>query len=56
MAEPVRNERKSMMNLDYGDQRISKFNELNSNMTISNQSADEYDKKIRDLGGNVTNG
>ena len=45
-----------MMSLDYGDQRLKKVNELNANMTIANQSADEYDKKIRDLGGNVTNG
>lgn len=56
MAEPIKNQTKSMMSLDYGDQRLTKVHELNANMTISNQSADEYDRKIRDLGGNVTNG
>lgn len=44
---------RSMMSSSFGDEKMNKSKELNSNMSISNNTPDEYTRKIQSLGGNA---
>lgn len=46
------NAMRNMMKTSYGDEKMDKSSELNDSMTIKNTSADEYTKKIHNIGGN----
>ena len=48
----LKNETRSMMKGTYDDHRLDKSNELNSRMSIKEQAPDEYEQKIKNLGGN----
>ena len=50
MAEE--NNMREMMKDTYSDTKVDKSNELNDSMTITNTGADEYTKKIMNIGGN----
>lgn len=45
------NEVKSMMQSDYGDEKLDKSKELNESMSIKEQSPDEYENKLHSIGG-----
>ena len=47
-----KNENRSFMKGNYEDTRLDKSKELNANMTINEQSKDEYESKLHNLGGN----
>ena len=47
-----KNENRSFMKDNYEDTRLDKSKELNENMTINEQSKDEYESKLHNLGGN----
>lgn len=47
----AKNENRSMMKSDYGNNKADKSNELNESMTIKETPQDEYTKKIHTLGG-----
>lgn len=36
---------------DFGKEKLSKINELNETMSITNQSPDAYESKLHNLGG-----
>lgn len=40
----------------FGDNKINKSMELNSSMSIAAEGADEYEQRIRNLGGFSSNG
>lgn len=37
---------------DFGKEKLSKANELNESMSITNQAPDAYESKLHNLGGN----
>lgn len=43
---------KEFLNGTNGDSKLSKTSELTPEMSISAQSADEYTRKIKNIGGN----
>lgn len=45
------NTMRGMMTSHYGDEKLSKQQELNSNMTIQESQADEYEQTLHNLGG-----
>lgn len=45
------NETRSMMRTDFGFQKADKSKELNNSMTISEQSRDEYESTLHNIGG-----
>lgn len=47
----AKNETRGMMKSSYGDEKMDKSTELNESMSISNSSADEYTRKIMNIGG-----
>lgn len=47
----MENSTRSMMKSHYGDNKLDKGKELNESMTIRNTSADEYTRKIHNIGG-----
>ena len=49
--EVEKNTMREMTSTSYGDQRLDKSQELNDSMTIGNNGADEYERKIFTLGG-----
>lgn len=49
--EAEKNTMREMTSTSYGDQRLDKSQELNDSMTIFNNCADEYERKIFTLGG-----
>ena len=46
------NTNRDFMGQCFGDGKMSKSTELNDSMTISNSGADEYERKIHNMGGN----
>lgn len=46
------NQTKEFMSTSFGDEKLSKEMELNSTMSISPQTRDEYEQKIKNIGGN----
>lgn len=50
--EREKQETRSFMQNDYGDSKLDKSKELNESMTIDSTSADEYTRKLENLGGN----
>jgi len=46
-----KNETRSMMQSNYGDNKLDKSKELNESMTIKQTSPDEYTRKINNIGG-----
>ena len=46
------NQMKEFLSATNGDSKLSKTSELTPDMTISAQSADEYTRKIKNIGGN----
>ena len=46
------NSMKEFLNGSNGDSKLSKTAELTSEMSISAQGADEYTRKIKNIGGN----
>jgi len=49
------NETRSMMKGTYKDTKMDKSNELNESMTVNEDSRDEYEKTLHNIGG-VNNG
>lgn len=47
-----KNTMNSKMVTDYGSEKFSKEKELNSSMSIKNNSPDEYTNTIKNIGGN----
>ena len=45
------NQMKDFLTGTNGDSKLSKTSELTSDMTISAQAADEYTRKIKNIGG-----
>ena len=52
MVEEQKNTMHDMMKSSYGSEKADKSNELNANMSITNQGKDEYENKIHNVGGN----
>jgi len=50
------NENRSMMKNNYGDNRLDKSNELNETMALNEDSRDEFENTIHNLGGGNNNG
>lgn len=46
------NQMHDMMTSDYNDQKFSKEKELNDSMSIQNQSPDELENNMHNIGGN----
>ena len=51
MQTPTNN-MKEFLTVTHGDYKLSKTSELTPDMTISAQGADEYTRKIKNIGGN----
>lgn len=51
MQAPTNN-MKEFLNGTNGDSKLSKITELTPDMSISAQAADEYTRKIKNIGGN----
>ena len=49
--EREKNTTRDMMKSNYGEEKLDKSTELNETMTIANTNADDYTKKIHNLGG-----
>ena len=47
----AKNDMRSMMKTDSGDNKLDKSNELNETMTISENSQDEFTRTIHNIGG-----
>lgn len=50
--QPIQNEMKDFLTGTNGDRKLSKEAELTPEMSISGQGADEYTRKIKNIGGN----
>nr|DAG12545.1 MAG TPA: hypothetical protein [Caudoviricetes sp.] len=50
---PEQNERPSLMQSNYSDNKLDKSKELNERMSITQQAPDEYENKLHSIqGGN----
>lgn len=47
----AKNNTRSMMKSDYGDNKADKSNELNESMTLNEASRDEYEQTLHNIGG-----
>lgn len=47
----IENKMKDFTTSSFGDSKLSKENELNASMSVTNDSRDEYASKIASLGG-----
>lgn len=50
--QPIQNQMKDFLTGTNGDRKLSKEAELTTEMSISAQGADEYTRKIKNIGGN----
>lgn len=50
--QPIQNQMKDFLTLTNSDRKLSKEAELTPEMSISAQGADEYTRKIKNIGGN----
>lgn len=46
-----KNQTRSMMKTDYGDEKLDKSDELNETMSIKHSEPDKYTKQIKNIGG-----
>ena len=50
--QALTNNMKEFLTVNNGDSKLSKTSELTTDMSISAQGADEYTRKIKNIGGN----
>lgn len=51
MEDNNNNQNRGFMKNDYNDSKLDKSTELNESMTIRETPADEYTRKIKNIGG-----